>query len=61
MGGKKIKNKKHDLLIDDYENQKRKHLEKIATKQLKNDEKFQRLKNIKIDPDFLKNFDDDED
>jgi hypothetical protein len=55
----KFKHKKHDDIINDYDNQKRRHLEKLATKQLKNDETFQKLKNKPIDPDFLKMFDDE--
>lgn len=57
---KKLKHKKHDDLINDYENQKRRHLEKLATKQLKQDEYFTKLKNINIDPDFLKLFDNED-
>lgn len=45
--------KKHEKLIKDYEGQKRKHLEKLATKQLKEDEKMQKLKQKGIDPGFL--------
>ena len=35
-----MKKRKHKKLIDDYEGQKRKHLEKLATKSLENDEKM---------------------
>ena len=51
--------KKHQKLIDDYDTQKRKHLEKLSTKMLENDEKM--LKKIKSDivdifiPRFLNN------
>ncbi len=34
------KHKKHDLIVKDYENQKASHLEKLATRVLKNDEKM---------------------
>lgn len=34
-----IKRKKHDKLINDYDNQKNKHLERLAKKMLENDEK----------------------
>jgi hypothetical protein len=53
---KNIKNKKHDKIVNDYDKQKEKHLEKLATKILKNDEKKEKLKKIKINTDFLKNF-----
>jgi hypothetical protein len=53
---KRGKHKKHDLLINDYDNQKRKHLEKLTTKILNNDEKLNKLKNKKIKGDFLKYF-----
>jgi hypothetical protein len=56
---KSIKHKKHDNIVNDYDNQKRKHLEKLATKQLKQDDFFQQLKNNPINPDFLKLFDDE--
>lgn len=47
------KNKKHIEVITDYEEAKRKHLEKLATKMLKNDEKSQKLKEKYIDKKFL--------
>ena len=50
------KHKKHDKLLRDYENQKAKHLEKLASQILKNDEKMQKLKEKNINKDFLKHF-----
>ena len=51
-----MKNKKHSELIRDYETQKSKHLEKLASQILKNDEKMQKLKEKKINNNFLKYF-----
>lgn len=55
---KKIKllNKKYHKITKDYDKQKEKHLEKLATKTLTNDEKFRKLHDKKIKGDFLKNF-----
>lgn len=55
---KKIKllNKKYHKIIKDYDKQKAKHLEKLGTKTLANDEKFRKLQDKKINGDFLKNF-----
>ena len=53
---KKIKHKKHNKIVNDYDKQKEKHLEKLATKMLKNDEKSEKLKTKQIKGDFLKNF-----
>jgi len=50
------KNKKHNLLIKDYDKQKSEHLDKLATKMLKNDDKTQKLKEKKINTNFLKLF-----
>ena len=36
-----MKHKKHDKIVRDYEKQKSEHLDKLATKMLKNDEKMQ--------------------
>jgi hypothetical protein len=49
-------NKKHQRIVKDYEKQKEKHLERIATKLLKDDERNQKLKNKPIDPGFLNLF-----
>ena len=48
--------KKHNKIVTDYDIQKQKHLEKIASKMLKDDEKTQRLKEKSINPDFLNLF-----
>jgi hypothetical protein len=50
------KHKKHDSLVRDYETQKAKHLEKLASQMLKQDEKMQKLKEKNINNDFLKHF-----
>jgi hypothetical protein len=42
-----MKKKKHDKIVKDYENQKSKHLEKLASKILEKDEKLQKLKEKK--------------
>jgi len=47
------KKRKHKKLMDDYEGQKRKHLEKLATKSLENDEKMRKFKSKDIKGDFL--------
>jgi hypothetical protein len=51
-----MKSKKHKKIVKDYDKQKEKHLEKLATKILNNDEKLQRLKGKEIDPGFLNLF-----
>jgi hypothetical protein len=51
-----MKSKKHNRLIKDYEKQKAKHLERLADRVLKEDEKLQQLKGKEIDPGFLKLF-----
>lgn len=48
--------KKHHRIIKDYDKQKEKHLEKLATKSLVADEKLRKLHDKKIKGDFLKNF-----
>jgi len=53
---KMAKHKRHDSLVRDYETQKTKHLEKLASQMLKQDEKMQRLKDKSINKDFLKLF-----
>jgi len=53
-----MKHKKHSKIVKDYERQKIKHLERLTTKLLKDDEKNQKLKSYNIkDPFNL--FDDD--
>jgi len=54
--GKKIKplkKKKHSKIVNDFENTKQNHLEKLATKMLKRDEMFSKLKEKKISNNFL--------
>ena len=48
--------KKHDAIVNDYDNQKSKHLEKLADTILKNDEKAAKLKSKPMKGNFLKNF-----
>jgi hypothetical protein len=48
-----IKRSKHDKLVKDYDKQKAKHLERLATKMLKDEDKKNRLKDKNINPDFL--------
>jgi hypothetical protein len=51
-----LKKKKHDKIVKDFDKQKSKHVEKLATQMLKKDEQFQKLKEKKIDTNFLKLF-----
>ena len=53
---KKGKNKKHDSIVNDFDAQKQKHLEKLATKSLENQEKISRFKEKNINTDFLNLF-----
>jgi hypothetical protein len=53
---KKNKNKKHDAIVNDFDVQKQKHLEKLATKTLEEQEKLSRLKEKNINTDFFKLF-----
>jgi 5-methylcytosine-specific restriction endonuclease McrBC regulatory subunit McrC len=48
-----IKKGKHDRIVKDYDKQKEKHLEKLATKMLKDEERNQKLKDKNINIDFL--------
>ena len=47
------KKSKHEKLVNDYEAQKNKHLEKLATKTLEEQEKLSRFKEKNINTDFL--------
>ena len=47
------KKRKHDKLVNDYDNQKSKHLEKLADKMLEDQEKLSKLRNKKSDGKFL--------
>lgn len=51
-----MKNKKHNKILRDYDKIKSRHLDKLASKTLDNDEKFRKLKDKKIKGNFLKNF-----
>lgn len=48
-----MKHKKHDKIVRDYKKQKSEHLDKLATKMLKNDEKMQKLRDKKINKNLL--------
>jgi AAA+ superfamily predicted ATPase len=51
-----IKRKKHDQIINDYDKIKSKHLEKLANKMLKDEEKNSLLKSKVIKGNFLDKF-----
>ena len=51
-----MKSKKHNKIVRDFDKQKSKHLEKLATELLKRDEKNQKLKSKNIGIDFLNLF-----
>jgi hypothetical protein len=51
-----MKSKKHNKIVRDFEKQKSKHLERLATELLKRDEKNQKLKSKNIGTDFLNLF-----
>tara|TARA_R110000803_G_scaffold59729_13_gene118611 strand:+ start:1455 stop:1631 length:177 start_codon:yes stop_codon:yes gene_type:complete len=51
-----IKRKKHDKIVSDYDNQKQKHLERLASKMLKDEDKNNKLKSKTIKGDFLNKF-----
>lgn len=53
---KKGKHKKHDAIVNDFDAQKEKHLEKLATKTLQEQEKLSRLKEKNINTNFFKLF-----
>jgi hypothetical protein len=48
-----IKAKNHDNIVDNYDKQKSKHLDKLAKRMLDNDEKFSRLRDKNIEGKFL--------
>jgi len=43
-----MKNTKHEKILDNKENEKRKHLERIATQMLKQDELNEKMKTYKL-------------
>jgi len=51
-----MKHKKHDKIVRDYDKIKSKHLDRLATKMLKNDEKSEKLKSKQIKGKFLDKF-----
>jgi len=51
-----MKHHKHDDIVKKYKETKSKHLEKLATQMLRNDEKTEKLKTKKINIKFLKLF-----
>jgi len=53
---RKGKNKKHDKIVNDFDTQKQKHLEKLATKMLEEQDKINKLKDKEIKTDFFKLF-----
>jgi hypothetical protein len=53
---KDLKNRKHNKIVNDYEKVKSNHLENLATKMLKKDEKNTKLKEKNISTNFLKLF-----
>ena len=53
---KNIKMKKHDKIVNDYDKIKSKHLEKIANKILKDEERRDNLRAKNINGDFWNKF-----
>jgi len=51
-----IKKSKHDKIVKDYDKQKEKHLERLATKMLKDEERINKLKDKPIKGDFFDKF-----
>ena len=51
-----IKRKKHDQIVNDYDKIKSRHLEKLANKMLKDDEKYSKLKSKQIKGKFFNKF-----
>ena len=51
-----MKNKKHNKIVKDFDKQKSKHLEKLATKMLKDDDRNEKFKTKEINPKFLNLF-----
>jgi len=48
-----MKHKKHDKIVNDYQKTKSKHLDKLATKMLDDEEKFRKLGEKKSKGKFL--------
>ena len=51
-----MKNNKHNKIVNYYDKIKSKHLDKLATRILKDDEKKEKLKTYKLKGKFLKLF-----
>ena len=51
-----IKRNKHDKIVNDYDKQKEKHLERLANKMLKDEDKKDKLRSKTIKGDFLNKF-----
>lgn len=51
-----MENKKHKEIVDNYEKTKSNHLEKLATKMLKIDERNEKLREKSINIDIFKLF-----
>ena len=51
-----IKKKKHDHIVYDYDKIKSRHLEKLANKILKDEEKRDNLRSKNVNGDFWKKF-----
>ncbi len=51
-----IKRKKHDQIVNDYDKIKSRHLEKLASKMLKDEEKRDNLRLKAIKGEFLNKF-----
>ena len=51
-----MKSKKHNKITKDFNRQKSKHLEKLATKMLKDDERKEKLRTKEINSKFLNLF-----
>lgn len=49
-------NEKHKKIRDNYKETKLTHLEKLGSKMLRNEERFRKLKEKKINTNFLKQF-----
>ena len=48
-----IKRKKHDSIVDDYDKQKSRHLEKLADKMLEDQDRLDKLRKKESDGKFL--------
>lgn len=53
-----MKHKEHDRITGNFDEARRKHLEKLATKLLKRDEQAKKLRQKPIDREFFKFFED---